>query len=222
MSKILIIEDELLIAESLGLMLESLGHEVVYYAMCFNTAKNYIQRHKFDLAFVDINLDGNNEGIDLGKLLHDKSISFMYLTSYYDKDTLELAKHTYPDSYLIKPITKKELFANLQIVLAKNSQNRIKLKNGRDSVFVKLEDVLWVKSDRNYLEIQTKDKKYIERTSFHDFLEGINTDIFCRTHRSWLVNVNKISKVFSDKVLIEDFEIPISRSFKGELKCKLL
>ena len=116
--KVLIIEDEPLIAEDIAACLRRRQYNVcsiVYEPV--DVLPALLQYHP-DIALVDINLDGGQEGIDIATCIRQQfQIPFVYLTSYSDRKTLELAKNTEPDGYIVKPFTEAGLSATLEIAL---------------------------------------------------------------------------------------------------------
>ena len=67
---------------------------------------------------LDINLEGNFEGIDIGRLIRDQHhIPFLYITAHADDQTLHNAKLTQPSGYIVKPFTERDLLAGLEIAL---------------------------------------------------------------------------------------------------------
>ena len=131
--KILIIEDELLISEMLKEILLELGHEVPSQAKSFEKAIEELEHGSFDLAICDVNLNQDKNGIDIGRLLQTKyELPFIYLSSYSDEKTLQLAAKTEPMAYLIKPFNKSDILATLVIIESK-------VMKGNKSIMIKLE-----------------------------------------------------------------------------------
>jgi two-component SAPR family response regulator len=97
MVQILIVEDELIIAEDISNMLQKMGYDVIGIAMDFDEAVTILENNKPDLILLDINLNGKSDGIDLANVINGKcKIPFIYITSYSDASTLERAKNTNP------------------------------------------------------------------------------------------------------------------------------
>lgn len=121
---ILIVEDEMLIAESLKQILLDMGHVDITICRKVALANQNIARFQYDLAILDINIEGDMEGIDLGKKCQDQSIPFFYVTSYSDTDTVLKAKETLPGSYVIKPFSPEEIMVAIELTLMhhKNSE----------------------------------------------------------------------------------------------------
>lgn len=118
---IFIVEDELIITESLKRILKNLGHNCAGAAKSVLAAERAIQNNDFDLTLLDINLNGKSEGIELGKLCHKKGQPFLYITSYSDRDTVIAAKDTKPGGYLNKPFTPQDLMIGIEMATINRS-----------------------------------------------------------------------------------------------------
>ncbi len=114
--RILIIEDEPPIARNLAQMIQAKNHTLVGIAYNQLQAQDKLAQGNTDLVLLDINLSGHMEGIDIGRLLHDKyKIPFIYITSYADDDTLDAASLTHPAGYIVKPFEESDVYANIKI-----------------------------------------------------------------------------------------------------------
>jgi DNA-binding LytR/AlgR family response regulator len=222
--RILIIEDELLIAEMLKEMLFDLNYQVVGIAKNYELAEQYLRLHpQINFAILDINLSEQKTGFDVAKLIQaNYNIPFIFLTSYSTPDTIKEAIGLKPQSYLIKPFTKTDLFVTLELIAAKQPQGNesIVIKDGHLSVKLFFKDMLWIKSENIYLEIKTTEKTYLIRNSLDKFLEEIKKPNFIRIHRSYAVNINYVKAVNGQYVIIGAEKIPMSRSLRDELILK--
>ena len=108
-------------------------------------------------------------------------------------------------------------FIQFQLCIFQLKSNTITLKVGLETIKLNLNDILFVKSDDIYIEIQTKTKKYTIRKSLDSFLKEINHSIFIKVHRSYIINKTKITSKKATSIFIDNFEIPISRSLNLEL-----
>lgn len=116
--KILIVEDELIVAENIATILENAGYEVSGMADNADEAIKLVKEHSPTLLICDIYIKGSLNGIELNKEL--KSVSnfpVIYLTAYGDKKTIESASETEPIAYLVKPFTEKQLLATVNMVM---------------------------------------------------------------------------------------------------------
>jgi len=218
--KILIVEDELLIAEMLKEMIKEIGHEIIGLAKTYNGALEVLTSKEIDLVFLDINLSQEKNGIDIGqKILHDFNLPFVYLTSYSDVETIKKAANTQPEGYLIKPFKQVEILAVIETFLAKRTlQNHsLIIKDGHLQVKLYSEDICYVESENNYITIFTKEKKFTIRQSLEGFLEGLNDSNIIRIHRSYSVNLKYVTAVNGQYVVINDEKIPLSRKYRNEV-----
>ena len=115
--KILIVEDEVLIAAMLEEVLFDLGYKEITIAKMKLDAQNRLLNEEVDLAILDINLEGNNEGLELGRLCMSKQIPYFFLTSFSDRDTILEAKQSKPGNYVIKPFSPEEIVVAIELSL---------------------------------------------------------------------------------------------------------
>lgn len=115
--KILLVEDELLVAEDIAEILAP-NEYVIFFAKNFNEAKNVLEQHKPDLAICDINLGNGPTGIDFAKLVKEAYayVEVVYLTAFNQIKTIEQAQQTNPYSYIVKPYTEEQIKVVVQMV----------------------------------------------------------------------------------------------------------
>lgn len=219
--KLLIVEDETIIAENLKRILLRIGYKNVFVANSYNEGEQILLENNIDLALIDINLGLHEKtGIELAALLKEEhAIPFIYITANSDNLTLEKAKPTKPLAYLLKPFDRKNIESTLEIIVYNEftSTKKIKIKGHSGTEFLNPEDITHVKSDGAYLEIFTSSKRYVHRASLKHFLEEL-PEFFMQVHKSFLVNLNKIQKVKSNQVLLGEIEIPLGRNYKNHLQ----
>ena len=116
--KALIIEDEPLIAEDIRDYLSSMDYQPMDVAYSKEQALRFLDKYDLDIVLLDINLGGKTDGIEIAKIINKKyKIPFVYLTSYSDRTTLEMAKITHPWGYLVKPFQEHDLYTTLEIAI---------------------------------------------------------------------------------------------------------
>ena len=214
--KILIVEDEVIIAEFIKDILEENNYNSVIIANDYETAVSEMQNFVPDLILMDINLNELNSGIELAEK-KNKQAKVIFLTGQNDFGLMNKALTTNPESYLTKPIKKNDLIAAIQLSIFKNKPTSIIVKDGFQSVKIDLNDILFIKSENVYIDIQTTTKKITIRKSLDAFLKELNDANFIKVHRSYVVNKTKITNKKTTSVFIEEFEIPISRNLNLEL-----
>ena len=122
--KILIVEDEFVVANALRLTLEHAGYTVTGIASSAEEADKQQQIQRPDFVLLDIQLDGKRSGIDLARKLNEDNIAFIYLSANSSQKILEEAKATDPYGFLIKPFREKDLLVTLEIAQYRYEQSR--------------------------------------------------------------------------------------------------
>ena len=121
--KILIVEDEPVLALDLATKLRKLGYEVIDIVAHGEVAINLVRQTQPDLIFMDIKLKGAIDGIETAtQILQIDDIPIVYLTGYADEDTVERAGQTGCYGYMLKPCQEIELYATIKIVLKKHQE----------------------------------------------------------------------------------------------------
>ncbi|MEN9204194.1 MAG: response regulator [Thermostichales cyanobacterium DRC_bins_46] len=116
-ARILVVEDERLIARDLSALLKKLGYTVVGTVSTSQEALNLAREQTPDLAILDIVLKGETDGIDTATQLKALGIPVIYLTAYADEETLARARATEPLAYLVKPFDPQDVQITVEICL---------------------------------------------------------------------------------------------------------
>jgi DNA-binding NarL/FixJ family response regulator len=121
--KILIVEDEVLIAQDIARTLEGIDYVVSDIAYDGNTAMTCLQKNPPDIALLDINLGSEPSGIQVAQHIQDEyDLPFIYLTSYASEMIVDKAKRTRPMGYIVKPFKERDLFSAIEIGLYNYAQ----------------------------------------------------------------------------------------------------
>ncbi len=124
--RVLLVEDELVIAFDLRSQLKKLGYQVCEVATSVKEARLLIKKHQPDIILLDIRLSDKVPGTVLGKELRNQGkIPFIYITSHFDTATVEEAKVTRPNGYLIKPFSKQDIYVALEMALMNFAHQKI-------------------------------------------------------------------------------------------------
>jgi diguanylate cyclase len=122
--KILIVEDELLIANNLARKLSKLGYEIVEIVSSGEKAIQMVGEKQPNLVLMDIVIKGEIDGIQAAAQISKKyGIPVIYLTAYADDETLSRAKSTTPFGYILKPFKDRELQVTIEIALQKHQDD---------------------------------------------------------------------------------------------------
>lgn len=216
--KVLLVEDNYLNRRLFKNNLSENGYEVLE-AKNVDEALQILRKEAIDIAVLDIHLgDGEEDGISLGHQIKDKyKIPFIYLTAYDNSEIISKAVKTEAYSYLTKPFKVIDLIASIEIAIKQASnilktKPTIQVKDGDYLVKLDLDQIDFIESDGNYLLIYTQDKVYKMRSTIKQILENLPNSNFTQVHRAYIVNKDKIEKFNQKFIVINQTEIPISRS----------
>ena len=227
--RVIIVEDDSIIAHSLSLLLKQNNYGVI------NTVNNAVDamslciRHLPDFILLDINLKGEENGIWLAENIKNKklNIEIIYLTALSDKHTIESLMETGPILYINKPYINEVLISNIDLALSNVGyyNKKINVKDGGKSIHLPLKDVICIQSDGNYINVKFEDGSQIV---VREKLSIIETKIlsilnwYTRIHQSYLVNDRFIKVVEKDFVQMINQQIPISRKYKSKVHEKFM
>lgn len=236
-AKVLIVEDEMVLAMDLHSMLLAMGYDALEPVIGYTEALEVLEDEQPDLALLDISLGGQKDGIDLAQHIREHyHMPLIFTTSHADAATVERAVSVQPNGYLVKPFEQENLFTAIESAMANfgaaasgqatTAAQSTEQKVLADSIFVRTDrlfvkvktaDILWLKSDKNYLDVVTAEKTYVVRSSFDELLSGIGNDFFVRVHKSYFVNLHKVDAINHAFLQIGDAEVPLSRNYRDEV-----
>jgi two-component system LytT family response regulator len=183
-------------------------------------ALEYLQRHSIDVVFLDINmpkLDGMAFSRVISTLKSKPVFVFISAYSEYALEAFEVAAF----DYILKPYSESRIIGTLQRLencAAKCSNNKITLwKN--DKLFVlNINDIFYCEAHEHEVHVFTKDNQFKVASSISDFYKKLPEDTFFKCHRSYIVNIDKVSEImpwFNNTYMLKleglDSEIPVSR-----------
>jgi len=132
--KVVIVEDEMLIRKQLEAILRKLDYEILQSFSNADVFLDMIPSLSPDIILFDINIKGSKNGIELAQIVREKySFPFIFISSYADRDTLEAAKITRPNGYVIKPFDERDIMMIMEIALynAQSTQECTQLNKER-------------------------------------------------------------------------------------------
>lgn len=233
----IIVEDEQISREILKNYIKKYcpNIELLGEASNIQEAHELIKKHELDLVFLDVEMPFGN-AFDLLEKIENKTFETIFVTAY-DHYAIE-ALNNQATYYLLKPISIDELIKAVNLVteiIEKEDQLQntilqpttatitgkitIPLQDGFEVVNV--EEIVFCKADDNYTEIHFSNTKKIVSKTLKHFEETLKEYPFARIHKSYLVNINAITKYKKGKggsvELINGKEILVSASKKGNL-----
>ena len=240
MINVLIVEDEFTIALDIQERLKQMHYDVVGIASDYDKALPFIFNNKPDIVLLDINLGSGKSGIDLAKLIYEKSdIPVIFLTAYSDEANFEKARETHPMGFIIKPFKDEDLNHGIKLALqrfeeinrsktepnqnieTKKFDNLIFLKEDGQIICIKKTEILWLEAMDNYTIIHKRKEKHTVNTFLKDILIKLNSDNFFRIHKSHAVALDKITKIEDNLIFLDDVYLIISRKYKKNLLTRL-
>ncbi len=187
-------------------------------------AMTFLANKPVDLLFLDINLP-KISGIDLLRSL--PKAPQVILTTAFSEYALEGYELNVVD-YLLKPFSFQRFVQAVSKVSSphhttqhqEGAQERRKelfIKSGYDYVKVIIAEILYIRSDSDYTEIWTSDKKYLSSEPLRYWIDQLAEHQFTRVHKSYIVNPKEILKVSGNQIsLAGGTEIPIGRAYKEQ------
>ncbi len=209
--KILVVEDEALIAMQIkGILQEDDLYEVFTNIFSVEAAIQHIETSPPNLVLIDINLNKNKDGIDLGRyLLERNDIPYIYITSYANKTTLDRVNETRPDGYIVKPFKPSDLISNVSVVLNNYKHREIDTepieKENLGDVPFRMRAIINYINDNLDKRIEIEEliilSKWKKRQFSRQFINFLHVSPY-----QYILN-RKIEKA---KSIIEESEIPIN------------
>jgi two-component system, LytTR family, response regulator len=190
-------------------------------------ALDYLQQHKVDLIFLDINMP-KLSGISFSRLLQNPPL--IIFTTAYSEYALESYELKAVD-YLLKPIQFDRLLQ--AIMKVKNVLNQtigaqpgntessadlaeqtIFIKSGAEFHQLSIKNIKYIESDGNYVTFHTDNRPILARYKLSEVLELLPSSLFVRTHRSFVVALKQIETVKNHCVVIDKHEVPLSSTYR--------
>lgn len=187
-------------------------------------ALEYLQKETVDLIFLDIKMP-DISGIDFFNSLNSKPL-LIFTTAYsnhavtsFEMDAVDYLLKPFSLARFLKACNKAYELYNYR--RSEEAADHIYVKSGYDQVKVRFEDILYLEAAGNYVTFVLKDKKVLSRNTFVEVLDLLPGEKFVRIHRSYIVSVDKIEKAERYQLIINNDEIPVSDTYRQELKTRI-
>ena len=236
-NKILIVEDEMIIAANISLQLTNLGYEVTGIIPRGEEALVHIEQNLPDIILMDINLKGDLDGVEIATLIQKSyKIPIIFLTANSDEVNFNRAKATNPYGFIAKPFKKLDLQRVIELTIIRIREEQtienhleatpdepfilsdcIFVRNHDKMIKVSITDILYIEAERNYCKIHCKDKEHLLVLTLKDIEEKLTSQHFLRIHRSYIVNLSQIDEIATSHVVIAKKVIPLSAESKKQL-----
>ena len=234
---ILIIEDTQSECELLSKLLIENNYNIAGRASNYKDALKLFYEKKIDLIIIDVFLNGIPDGITFAETIcitPNACKPFIFLTSSKDRQIFERAKLSKPFGFLMKPYNELEVLYAIEMAIEKfyNQINTFENKEqnvvlGNDYLFVKkknslkkiyFKDIIYVEVEERYCNLITPIEKFIITISLTKISSILTKDKFIKTHRNFIVNLDKIIEIIpaDNLVILEgNHKILLSDKYKG-------
>lgn len=239
--KLLIVEDEMIIAAHISLQLSEMGYEVTGIVPRGEEALVHVKENPPDIILLDINLKGELDGIETARQMQrTRNIPVIYLTANADDAHFNKAKDTHPYGFIAKPFKKLDLQRAIELTVSQIScrdggNNAVDSQKDEtfilsDCIFVRhlnsmvkvsIQDILYIEAERNYCRIFSNSKEYLVVMTLKEMDSKLPSRHFLRVHRSYIVNISQVKEVATSHIVLGRKAIPISKSLKEELLKRL-
>lgn len=185
-------------------------------------AGEFLKSNSVDLIFLDIQMPGLS-GVEFAKTINDSMIIFTTAYDDYAVEGFDLAAV----DYVLKPIIfnrfekaclkAKEFFELKQRSVKDQS---ITIRSDHKTIKLLLKDILYVEGLKDYVKIFTvdNDKPFLTRTNLKGFGDQLPGSQFIRVHKSYIVNLDKVTGKGADSILLSGIEIPIGDVYKTKVR----
>lgn len=229
-----IVEDMGVTRAALISVLQRAGYQYVGSASSAEKAWLEIPEKEVTVVIIDVNLKGVKDGIWLAeKIRESKDCAIVFLTAYGSDAILEKIHNTDPDGYIMKPFNNPTLLSSIKMA-CRNFHRRnqkktpqliepiiIKSRNG--IVKINKADLVYLKSEGNYVHLNTASLTHEVRGKLDEILLLLDYDKLFRIHRRYAVNIDKIKAIDKNSILVSiNQELPVSKSFNYEEMIKRL
>ncbi len=238
--KVLIVEDNFSFGLELKMLVEELNYTVLELVDNSGDALDWIYSSSPDFIIMDIDIKGKLSGLEIGQKIKHLKIPILYITSYSDQRTRDIAQSSQMAGFLVKPLEKKMLSEQIDNIISRsfNPQAEVldHMTSGKDSFLfnehyffkkrqsfhkVSLTDILFIKSNDNYCETYVSDEQtFLSRITISKMEKLLPKDIFFRIHRQYIIQLKHIDSLDLKHYMlrIQGHDIPISRSKRKELE----
>jgi DNA-binding LytR/AlgR family response regulator len=243
--KIIIIEDEFVIAEDIRMRLEEAGYDVIQSFDNAEAALAFLLTTTPDMVLVDINLQGKMDGIQMVERLQQKiNLPVAFITANSDPATYDRARKTHPHAFLVKPFTTSNLLAAVDLALYHFSIETTPLKIERSieidrpegqfmvnqCLFVRTngkykkicpQDILFIEAGGSYVHIQTRTERHTLSQNLSHFQQKTPLPNLVRIHRSYIINIDHVDSFEESFVFIQNHKLPLSDNFKADFLARI-
>lgn len=241
---ILIVEDDMIVAAHISLLLHEAGYQTSGMIPSGEAALEHLRQSTPDMILMDVNLKGEIDGVETaGRIYEEFGIPVIFLTANSDEATFNRARKTFPYAFISKPFKPADLIRAIELVtlrltgvdeevssaepesqpesVSNSLGDRIFVRDKKRMVRVSLRDIHFAEAERNYCRIHLGDKQYVISVPLKSLEGRLPEDQFIRVHRSYLVNLSQVDSLDEHYVFCQGKAIPVSKAHKEKLMERL-
>ena len=176
-AKIMILEDEAIVADDILHCLEQTGYLVPAICSSGEQLISRLEKETADLVLVDVMLAGKMDGIDTARIIRERfKIPVVYLTSFTNQTMLERARETFPSGYIVKPFKKRELLATVEMALYPSRSIQKSISNVHSGIGLMIARcwLSFLRQNLDHPEIPRKENEKSKEEKFHYFVNFIS------------------------------------------------
>lgn len=245
--RILLVEDDVFLANKIARDLKLLEYDIAAKIRYGEEVLPFLEENsaEIDVILMDIKLEGKMTGVEVvERFQRQKNFTpVIYLSSLSEGNWVDRAIATRPANYLTKSFNAENMNRAIRLAIEHANHQKKQLKNKKPNKYIflrddsgykrlKVADILWVEADKNYCYIKTKGRTHTQSKAMSNFnKEHDHPDLF-QVHRSYTINIEKISDLkgrfvyieggeYADNTTIKEGKIPIGRTYRKALYEKL-
>ncbi len=243
-ARVLIVEDEVIVSRDIELSLRRMNCTVVGKAATGASAVTQALAQSPDLVLMDIHLKGGMNGIEAAYTIRRQlDVPIVFLTANSDQATVGRARVIEPYGYVLKTFTDAGLQTAVTMALHRHDSvaelkkerdhlYHVAASGGREPLFVRssgrmvrlyMEDIQYVESMLDYLDIHMKGVRYTIHSTMKDFEARLPPDDFARIHRSYLVRLDKVEAIEGQNVILDSGMgiLPIGSTYYNDVRQRM-
>ena len=185
-----------------------------------------------DIQLVFINFTPDNNALDFVRSINREVFPLFVILSYDPLLAVDAVRVINMIDFIVKPVSTARLNDTLKIIehamklrLSKSvsvNKDFIFVKVDKKKIKIKLDDIYYLESVKDYVKVVTKKKRYLVYKTLTSFTNELDQTKFMRVHRSYTVSLDKVEAIDGFYLEILDKKVPFSRRYQDELKSKLL
>ncbi len=237
--KVLLAEDDPIYIRGMKAYLKNLGYELAAHTTRAEEVLNLVAATGPDLVILDIQLDGQQTGIETAKMLNQlRPLPIIFITALRDDAVFKQAMDTNPYAYLCKPFDQENLKSAIELAVHKfyqfhvgafgeflrkqeagaSSENLLFLRTGGQLTKISIAEICCIEVQDKEVLVHLENETLQVRHALKDFKNQLPEKQFFQIHRSFIINLSKIKQIdpTAQQVTIGNKIIPISKNFRKE------